>query len=514
MNKQSILIDEIPFLPFNKELKDIVFEDYLLKAAFWLLGKDRNKLLTREYNDIWETGYCILLFDNFKKIIIDKIADLNNNSCLNREELKKINNYKGILSLIQLKTKNAGVWLIKQKNTDSKYTNWDKVTWDTSIVCRSLIILLNDDNIDINVKIQILDDVSNSIRWLHYRFKKWDEEIKYPFGPADIAQILITITSLGNIKENNFSEIIDKKIAEYQINLIDFSIAIIEYLLKMKCESIITHFGEKSNCIYWNDLFTTAEVIESLALFDDFILNLIKKKSESTLKISIEQESKYKIMHKEVLTSIIGAMNYIEHGHNDGIWGSHMDTLRVLISYVKVKDYIHDVDLNPEPHIVFKALRWICDEKQVFADGSLNHVIFFTLFYFQSLIEVYNRWSLAKKQVGYLYDDILWYTTLRTTPERMKRLSMEIANTELIIKLETVEKKLGNTNKIQSLFIGIIISIILTLFIGLYLGSISISTHFGKDGASYDIFSYLIAFIVISITIVLESDRIIKKLKK
>lgn len=92
---------------------------------------------------------------------------------------------------------------------------------------------------------------------------------------------------------------------------------------------------------------------------------------------------------------------------------------------------INDPLIVPEIHTIFKAFRWMCDEKQIFSDGSFLHKMFLTIFYSLALVEVYRYWQLRDNTIEKIYDDVLWFSPVRTTPERSKRLSTELENINL-----------------------------------------------------------------------------------
>ena len=128
------------------------------------------------------------------------------------------------------------------------------------------------------------------------------------------------------------------------------------------------------------------------------------------------------------------------------MWGSHIDTIRVVHSYVLVRRQIPqrsqlslDPLIVPEIHTTFKALRWLCDEKQIFDDGSMLHTSFLTIFYALALAEVYRSWEPARLRIDRLYDDVVWFSPVRTTPERSKRLAAEIQIAELQDRLHMQE---------------------------------------------------------------------------
>jgi hypothetical protein len=104
---------------------------------------------------------------------------------------------------------------------------------------------------------------------------------------------------------------------------------------------------------------------------------------------------------------------------------------------------------------VFKALRYLCDDKTVFLDGSIAHEMEPTVYYALALIEVLRNWCLPEeicetKPTMELYDYILWHTPARSTYERLLRTKAESEssilrdiNEDLTTRLVSVGKQLG-----------------------------------------------------------------------
>ncbi|HYE75282.1 MAG TPA: hypothetical protein VEF04_18205, partial [Blastocatellia bacterium] len=177
-------MDELPFSPYSETLQDILRKKYIKRVSEWLLGSDEHSVLAQKGGSIWESALTI--------ISLAEAADIFK-SCGEEIELQA-----------RIKTQSAMVatWLLTKKCDDNKnnqnYYCWERVTWDTAVVIRSLLIALSKYKTEFSNEKQqeILETVKTSAYWLHCRFSEWETEVKYPFGPADIAQIVITMIYL------------------------------------------------------------------------------------------------------------------------------------------------------------------------------------------------------------------------------------------------------------------------------------------------------------------------------
>ena len=419
--QHELHIANLPFAPHDHVLRDILRDKFIRQVAEWLLGRDDTAILAQYGNSNWETALSVLFFIEADKIFSERNTE---------HDLRRQMRYKSIISAKWL-LKNVIEIEVEHHNT---MLCWEAVTWDTSVVIQALLAVLKHypDSFSPAEKQNIINVVHNAAKWLYYRFNRWEEEVKYPFGPADIAQIVLAFIDIyewGDLLDSVSTEIGGTNTGMKLIR------SIVEYLLYSRDEEIIAFDAgngqQKITAFMWSDFFNTAEVMYAIAKFYIFYSRNEKK--------SVERDS----ILKEIENAIIRTCLYLESSQVDGMWGTHVDTLRVLQAYVYVNKIIpRDMNVHnaanktnvslilPEIHTTFKALRWICDEKQIFSDGSFLHTLFLTVFYAHALIEIYSSWEPATKTVIEIYDDVLWYSPVRTTPERVKRLSAEIrANT-------------------------------------------------------------------------------------
>jgi hypothetical protein len=174
--------------------------------------------------------------------------------------------------------------------------------------------------------------------------------------------------------------------------------------------------GRDEEVAVWDDdLFSTADAIISLSRY-----------------IESEKKSR-KPSQAEHLTEIVAllrpALRFLELEQVDGKWGVEESTTVALLAYVLGSKATGE-DHPPEPHIVFKAIRYLCDPQTVFADGSIAHKTEPTIYMILAFLEVLEDWDLpnglfTEKSVHELYDYIIWNTPTRSTHERIKRMKIQ-----------------------------------------------------------------------------------------
>lgn len=462
--------EKLPFAPFDSPLRDVIRKGQLRSVAIWLMGKDENSILAQQSNSLWESSLSMLFLAELASAFGEDETDL-------KEKIK-------------FKNKAVARWLLERKtqSSDKQFIYWEGVTWDTSVVIRAIAKALKCYNADFSeyerseFKICIIQGIS----WLYHRFSKWDSEVKYPFGPADVAQILATLVTI----RSDFPELYNDFLAINAKKDHEIEIEIVKYLLHAKTEKTLTipissEEDEEIVTYWWDDYFSTAEVVESIALFyREADVNL--KKQDRGLMHSVKE-------------ALVRACCYFEQSQVDGMWGSHIDTIKVVYAYVRIRSLIPQSSrerreplITPEIHTTFKAIRWMCDEKQIFSDGSFLHTMFLTVFYAHALLEVYKSWEPAHLPINLLYDDVVWFSPVRTTPERSKRLAAELHIEELKrsiddLKLEICTFRDEKNEEIMKRLrwaratIAIFISLFLITLFGIYFNAFTLEIIWSTD---------------------------------
>ena len=390
---------ELPFQPPSETLRTIL-RRYLSRAANWLLSSPSNAsapVLAQQSNSNWEAALTLTFLADVREIF---------SACGEEAEL---------CELIPQKSATVVRWLLDRQRIiqPGRLACWDNVTWDTAVVTRAILrsLLHYPDAFNPPESQKIQDAATASTAWLYHRFNNWEAEVKYPFGPSDVAQILITALFIHE-KFPRILQAVDPKPDSEGMYAAD---RIAEYLLHVRETGLVGVPPHQEEICYWEDFFQTSEVLDALALY--YRHCEAQGWPNDTLGPLIEAVA-------------LQAFRYFENSQQEsGMWGTHVDTMRTLYAYVKVSSLMPNLDV--EPHLVFKALRWICDEKQCFEDGSFLHTMFLTIFMCETLAEVYKNWKLADKPVYEIYDDVLWAAPVRTTPERTKRFAAEIRSIQL-----------------------------------------------------------------------------------
>jgi len=344
--------------------REQLFENYVTPAAHWFLGeKSHAYLLPQISGSNWE---CALALEGLIEILANPDMSIADRT-----------------AEIEAKCIQTVRWLIGQISEPSdSMSNWDGVTWDTAICIRAILKAEKQfaDVWSVSDKKKIAVTRQTSTRWLIYSCKHWDIDIRYPAGPPDLAQILHTLSILNAYHP----EMIKELEAEAEIGSVNdepTSIRIVRLLLAMRQPASITlSDGEIQTC-FWVDCFNTSEVLEGLT---SFLVSIEGTDDKSLIKIK-----------RQIKESIFQGIQYLECNQVDGTWGGVADTCGALYGYLRVTTMM--TDLDPKDHLVFQALRWMCDEKQAMADGSFLHTSYVTVFYFMAILEAYRDWELGKK---------------------------------------------------------------------------------------------------------------------
>lgn len=431
-------MSELPFQSPNESLKAVIRHSYIKPLVIWLLGNRQDQILAQESNSNWESA---LTLDFFIEAI---------------DIFRKYHEEEEICQSIETICPKIARWLISNRiDISEEYCCWDHVTWDTSVVIRVLLNCLKRFRSDFNRQEinTILRNARKSVKWLNHRFMSWDQEVKYPFGPADVAQILIT----GQFIKKNYPRLFRSQ--SMILNTLHKSIVI--YLLEEASQNVDIRIedGSIEKSTWWGDYFQTAEVLESLAIYYDDLKNS-KNKEEKDLKIRVEK-------------AIFYTCKYIESTQKDGLWGTHVDTIRTLYTYIKVCWLVPKVIC--QSHLVFKALRWICDEKQRFQDGSFLHTMFLTIFMAPALVTVHNEWPQSTKSVLEIYDEALWYSPILAGVERLRRFDAETKISDLEEKLERFKKSTLSRGKWVKSIVLTMLMLGLFVFLGFLYNALKIS---------------------------------------
>jgi len=412
--------EPLPFKLFEESLQDNLRKIQIPNVADWLVGGQQAGVLALASNSYWEASLSIEYLIWAQQL------------------LQQRGEHPELCSEITSRISETASRLLhaassQNDETYGKMSSWEGVTWDTAVIIRGLLTALKYSPQDFaQAKRRIIHEtIIASLQWLALRFDLWEKDVKFPFGVSDVAQILVTLIFL----RQEHAQLLNKAnrtgyLAQRQkSNKEPLEAQILQYLLKeaniisydLAATSNIPESPNSEILYCWENYFHTAEVTEALAI----AYSAASEPTQCPIP-SLAGKLQNVISDSDLCKTKIalnGALRYLETHQINGEWGSHVDTMRCLYAYIKASYLTNE---QPEPHILFRALRWGCDEKQVFSDGSFLHTMFLTIFYCFALKEAHDHWAMASKSVIELYDDVVWASPASTTAERGKRMQAEM----------------------------------------------------------------------------------------
>lgn len=458
-------------LPFSsdKPLFESIKKKYLLDALKWLCDfhdPSSKTFLGTKMGSTWGVGYTLICLIESREIYLES---------------------KQFIRGFDEKARASVEYLIEQASFGQGICNWEANIWDTAVITRAILLyslIYPDTARSLSTTKKILED---SIRWLCIQVISW-HNLRYTLGIAELSQVLRTIISFKKIYPDTF-DAIRKDIAESmdQSDVIRF---MIEEMVHSAAPQTIDVDGKNEDVVVWDDgVFGTAETIISLSKYVEYLDSL-------EIKGDCEEEK------KQLLDFMGPALRYIELQQKDGRWGIEEETAIALRAYI-AGYRVWGKRIGPEPHIVFKALRYLCDTKTVFADGSIAHEMEPTIYFAMALIETLKNWKLPdslcqERSTIQLYDYIVWNTPSRTTYERLLRTKAETeasvlrsVNDRLTNRLVQIGKQLGFWQALAYLTIWLIVLGFLLSFSNT-INTTTISVPIGFEVTDWEVFLALL----------------------
>lgn len=378
----------LPF-PIDRPLAETIKTKYLMDALKWV-GDFRDpvstNLLGAKTGNTWGVAYGLLCLLKSRHLYLSDDEFPGN---------------------FDTKAHNAVQFLMDKALFGQNYCNWEDNIWDTSVVCRALLHYINIYPSCVD-RAKFVDICGKAMRWLYYQAET-SETRRYSLGVPDLSQMLRTFVLAKRLMERE-----DAIRACIPLNdAIQVLVNEIIHSVEVKTQ---LYEGESEEIAVWDDdVFSTADAIISLSRY-------IQLERSSVSQSNPDHWS-------EIFALLQPAIRYLELEQIDGRWGIEETTTITLQAYVLGSNIIGE-DQAPEPHIVFKAIRYLCDPKTVFSDGSIAHKFEPTVYMVQAFLEILENWKLpddvvAGKSVHELYDFIIWNTPTRSTYERVKRMKIQ-----------------------------------------------------------------------------------------
>jgi hypothetical protein len=452
-------MSNLPF-PSNISLKETLRDQYLLNSLRWLGDfKDSNssQLLGTKLGSPWSVGYTARCLIEAQELFVGE---------------------NGFPSRFEIRIHKSIDFLLEEAISLDGLYNWEGIIWDTAIIVRSLLYYVSS-NLQMTGNKTVFVVCAKAIKWLCIQLRNWDAE-RYTLGMIELSQSLRTLIFAQNIIPQCFKNIIDSDLYNSILSDIAFIIPMLlsEFLNSVEKQEIIVGIQEETIMEWDNDIFATAETI----------IGLSKYLSVSNSALQTDEKRK-------VMDVIRYALRYLEIEQSEGRWGIESVTALCLRAYILGYSVLGDVRLQPKPYIVFKALRFLCDYRVTFSDGSIAHEIEPTIYYALALLETIKNWELpkeiSKKPLIELYDFVLWNTPSRDSLERSLRMKAESENTKLEDNIRLLSKEKENSKQkflLLLTFLFICAWIIIGMLFSILLDTFTIDLEFVPRILSSDAF--------------------------
>lgn len=392
------------FLPFTRPEEEqrepfnsILVRRYIKPAIRWLLGQnisDGDQIIETDSNNTavimsqcwWGLGLCVEAF-------------------LNAQAMEGFTSDERVI-LAHRSIDFANRLLRAQSRIDS---SWDKVTWDTSVIARSLLGLareIRDHRFPIPDSKRLVgsieDSVRNALNWLVPQSLNRDN-VRYAFGPEDIAQVLRLLCSVAKYDRSLYPSGFANRGASTVDDLIT---QLANYLIELRTMPQGEGVHAEINYIPWKPPFSAAHAL--LAFADALPL--------------VPSDIQGKLLNALSLTLLEA-----EQSQEGGRWGMPSETTFMLQGYLAAGEALLQFDhtLALKPEVIFRSIRWLTDEKQRFSDGSIMHITDYTFSYVIALQTVVMNASdnpYLRYTVPELYDFVLWREQMWSYQERAERL--------------------------------------------------------------------------------------------
>ena len=437
----------LPFKFSASDFRSDFLRQYMLPLAQWISGAKDVPVRAQLSGSPWESAisinYCI-------EILEIASADAPDWHARNHQQIKS-----KIIDVAKWLLETAQPSRLKSRVQDSSLheVHWENVTWDTATITRILFITSRrfPNELGRETLANIDTAIAGSLTWLLRKFKEWNQSGKYSFGSADIAAVGGCLIELlksddGYVESLKRRGLIDLNELDIEQALYDLVELLLYDATKPSKESIPE--GAENDLVadgyWWDDYFTTADVVVMLGNY----LNLITKGGRDIRHLNlatgdVQNKQNTDDIREELLfllrSKICHALNYFGISQSSGgMWGSHIDTIKALNAYVWGGEFFPErgrlpgkrtteISFSPEVHITFKALRWICDEKQFFSDKSFLHTMFLSSFCAETFVTVYRYWDDMRCSTPQLLDDVIWAAPARSDAERAERAKVELA---------------------------------------------------------------------------------------
>lgn len=383
----------------NSGFREQLATHYIVPVARWLLGpEETGYLLPQIAGSNWE---CALALDFFARLSASGL----------REAQPVIQDGRAKLAA-------TATWLLERAESEGGTASWDQNLWDTGVAAQAICLADRTDNgwgalrPDRPAIGRRLSAVGS---WLCEAFYGYGDVVRYVDAPADLAQGLKAIMA---IHDAALLDEVDVTVRDpLRVRLNRTAQEIVTALLAH--EDIVARDVEdgQTETGFWVDALHTSEVVDSFASYLKFRRSIAHDAGTAARpEISAVQ------------AAITRGMMHLEVTQRRGSWGVGELTCGTLFWYLATVSSLQELDHSTSvavDHVVFRALRWMCDSDQALSDGSFLHTTYLTVFYALAVIEAYDTWQAGHKTAMEVYDLSLWDAITINTSERGRRFHLE-----------------------------------------------------------------------------------------
>lgn len=440
--------------PFDFEniFKDELFEKYLIPYANWLFGEPGKQMTAQITGSPWEAALAQMFCSEVLRIASSQYGQLTASMSYDKPEFST-------------KTRSLLLWLSNRalRPTDSSVEDlpssdspvagelcWEAVTWDTATISKCMLNALVSVDLELDQAStnKLNSNVFSAVRWMCSKIEDWQNSGMYSFGFTDLAGVGLSLLSFidhrGDLQRKDLGYEPDSQ-AKGQFERAASSVEyIVNHLLDRAYCPVDKGAAERENdsprFVWWGDYFSTAEVMEFLSQYHDMVVEPLLAADQNDAKKSHELGRFFAIedpanASTRIRSQITRSAHYLEASQAEGLWGGHIDTIKSLASYIRAAKLValesndpHEtLSYTPKAHIVFSALRWICDYKQTFESTvgkfearSFMHTMFLTSFCADSLLAAFRDWPEAEKKTALLYETVIWSAPTQISEDRSK----------------------------------------------------------------------------------------------
>lgn len=373
----------LPFAP-NSILRTELRETYLVNAIQWLTDASLNnqKTLRAVVSDNpWETAYSITAI------------------LRSRKQLKDISRYRDDYDS---RIEHATEYLLSFVVGSDSYVSWDRNPYDTGLAVQALIYFQRNFPAS-QIANRIASDftIRRSIDWIIDYARRWmgDQTI------GEIDDISVCIRAVISAKKSSSNK----------LNYLNESEPVVHGVIK----ELLANAIEDNSVLHWGDIYSSAYI---LIMLQDYL----EVFTDSELKADVEKAIRF-------------GLNFLEQSFK-GNWEQPPDTALALHCYLRSGSHSllqHDV----LPEIIYLCLRWLCDDKQCYRNGSIQRSIHYTALFVEVIAFACSYPELEPRvmdnNIAHVNDFVLRQIIQRDTIDRSK-ISL------LKIQIVHLEKELNN----------------------------------------------------------------------